>query len=168
MIESRAPREPLPHLVGSARPFVPVPDDGVARVCRVYDGDTLTLLCRVAGRLATLQLRVRGIDAPELRCAAQKKCACLVRDVVRALLLGREVRVVGDSLDKYGRLLGDVLLPGAANDETDTLSKFLMSRGLSRPYDGSSRLPWSPESLDAISTKAESVLATLKLPAGEV
>ncbi len=57
-------RRPLPLLIGSTRPFVPTPDGGIARVCSVYDGDTVTLLCHVGGRLATLQLRVDGIDAP--------------------------------------------------------------------------------------------------------
>ena len=162
MNETEALRAPLPLLVGSARPFVPMPDDGMARVCRVYDGDTLTLLCRISGRLVTSQLRIDGVDAPEMKCAAQKYCATLVRDVVRELLLGREVSVVADATDKYGRLLGDLTWPDAEDRPETTLRHYLLSRGLVRSYDGKARAAWSPETLTTIAASAEIVLAELR------
>lgn len=71
-------------------------------VTHVHDGDTLTGLCGAA----RLQVRVAGIDAPELSQPyghqAQNRAA--------ALVLGRPVTIGTGHLDRYGRRVAVVTL----------------------------------------------------------
>ena len=72
-------------------------------VVGVADGDTLTVLD--AG-LAQHRVRLAGIDAPEKRQAfGQRSKQSLAR-----LVHGRPVRIEGRKTDRYGRLVGKVLV----------------------------------------------------------
>ena len=149
------------------RRFVPLPEQGLARVCGCYDGDTVTVLFFEAGHLVRMPLRVRGVDAPERRGRgeAESRCAGLVRDVVARSLLDRVVRVTVHGLDKYGRLLGDVELPAAADGSDGsgprTLSDFLLRHDLARPYDGGARAPFSAEEEARVVANATRLLDSL-------
>ena len=159
-MEEEALRSKLESLSSARAPrLVPKPDGGLARVCHCYDGDTITLLCYVSAVPARLSLRVRGVDAPERRGrgAAEARCADLVKDVVERLLLNRVVRVDVVGLDKYGRCLGDVLLPGL----DQSLSAYLLEQGLARPYDGEARAAFSEAELERISAVADGLCAAL-------
>ena len=46
--------------------FVATPDKGIGLICKVYDGDSFTLLCEVGGLETHLTLRIKGIDTPEI------------------------------------------------------------------------------------------------------
>jgi endonuclease YncB( thermonuclease family) len=82
--------------------------EGGARVVRVYDGDT----CRLSdGRV----VRLAGVDAPEVahNGAPAQYYAAASRDALARLVMGRAVHLVvrGDEGDRFGRVLGDFLLP---------------------------------------------------------
>lgn len=69
---------------------------------RIADGDTL--------ELAGQRIRLRGIDAPELRqtcrrAGADYACGRVARDALRALVAGRDVSCTGWERDRYRRLL---------------------------------------------------------------
>lgn len=81
---------------------------GGTRVVRVYDGDT----CRLAdGRV----VRLSGVDAPETahNGTPAQYYAGESRDALAQLVMGRAVYLVvrGDGNDRFGRVLGDFLLP---------------------------------------------------------
>lgn len=72
-------------------------------VVGVADGDTLTVL---DGERRQNNIRLAGIDAPEKAQAfGQKSKASL-----SALVFNREVKVVGDKKDRYGRTIGKVIV----------------------------------------------------------
>lgn len=75
------------------------------KVVRVADGDTITVL-----DAAKVQHKVRlaGIDAPEKAQAFGERS----RDSLEELVAGRSVTVETHKTDRYGRLVGKVLLNG--------------------------------------------------------
>ena len=75
------------------------------RVVRVADGDTVTVLDQ-----AKVQHRIRlaGIDAPE----RGQPCGERAKDHLSSVVAGRQVVVAWDKRDRYGRMVGKVLLDG--------------------------------------------------------
>jgi endonuclease YncB( thermonuclease family) len=76
-------------------------------VTRVVDGDSLWVTPAAAGAEA-VEVRLLGIDAPEI-CQAHGAEA---RDALRDLVQGRAVGLKGVGRDTYGRLLATVTLEG--------------------------------------------------------
>jgi endonuclease YncB( thermonuclease family) len=75
------------------------------RVVRVADGDTITVL---DANNAQHRIRLEGIDAPESHQAfgAQSKKS------LSEMVFGKDVTVVYQKTDQYGRLVGKILLDG--------------------------------------------------------
>lgn len=73
------------------------------RVVGVADGDTITVLAGTEPR----RVRLAGIDAPEKGQPFGQRA----RQATSQLAFGRTVRVVVRGQDRYGRTLGDVILP---------------------------------------------------------
>lgn len=71
-------------------------------VIHVSDGDTVRLL---VGK-ETIRIRLFGIDAPESKQAWGGKS----RDKLRALVYRKKVRIIGGKKDRYGRVLGTIML----------------------------------------------------------
>jgi len=78
--------------------------DCLGPVVGVTDGDTLRVVCD--GRETVV--RLQGIDAPEWRQPYGRRA----RKELSTLVFGREVRLAGEELDYYGRLLATVWLDG--------------------------------------------------------
>lgn len=82
------------------------------RVVRVVDGDTFVAEAMVWPRhWVRVTVRIRGIDAPELRsrCAAERTAAERAREALSHLLGDGPVAVGNIGGDKYyGRVLADV------------------------------------------------------------
>lgn len=81
-----------------------------AVVDRVVDGDTVYVTLDLGWHISLYSsLRVAGIDCPELPTPA----GVAARDRAVVLLpVGLPVTVVSHKLDKYGRVLATVLMPG--------------------------------------------------------
>jgi micrococcal nuclease len=75
-------------------------------VTQVADGDTLTVLDETK---ASYRIRLLGIDAPE----GGQPYGKVARQVLRDRVIGQRVAVLARSRDRYGRLVGKVLLAGA-------------------------------------------------------
>ncbi len=76
-----------------------------AEVLRVLDGDTFEARVHLwPGLDITTRVRLRGIDAPELkaRCGEERTKAEAARDALRAILDQGEVGIARVTLDKYG------------------------------------------------------------------
>jgi nuclease-like protein len=80
-------------------------------VLRILDGDTFEARVQLwPGLQVTTKVRLRGIDAPEMKahCAEERARAEAARDLLKMMLADGEVVVARISLDKYGgRVLAD-------------------------------------------------------------
>ncbi|MBH5372297.1 thermonuclease family protein [Bradyrhizobium glycinis] len=117
------------------------PDDRLPiDVIRTIDGDTI--LARVHqrdGRDLVARVRLRGIDAPELKASCQEELskAEAAADALRALLGQGGVTVTNLGADKYGRVLADV-----ATRRTADVAAALLAGGYVRRYNGGHRDGW--------------------------
>lgn len=77
----------------------------VGAVIKVADGDTITISNSNSQKV---RVRLSGIDAPESKQIVGKQAAQYLTDII----LGRTVTVEYEKLDRYGRVIGVVLLDG--------------------------------------------------------
>ena len=89
-----------------------------ATVTRISDGDTIDIL--PAGEKRAIRVRVFGIDTPE----RGEPFASRARNHTRVLAFGKSVRVTGQSIDTYGRLVARVRI-GEVDLATDLLREGL-------------------------------------------
>lgn len=78
----------------------------VGRVVGVADGDTITVLDAARQQH---KIRVSGIDAPEKRQPFGQRS----KANMSTLVFNREVKVVGDKRDRYGRTIAKVMVAKA-------------------------------------------------------
>ena len=98
-------------------PHKQIVEDFRATVTKVHDGDTITL--KWNERDFEFPLRLRDIDAPELNMPGGEKA----RLHLQGLIEGKEVEVLIDKInrvEKWGRLLGDVMQAGVVMSEEMT------------------------------------------------
>jgi len=114
-------------------------------VIRTIDGDTFEARVHVLpGRDLFTRVRLRGIDAPELKaaCAQELKLAEAATDALRDLLGQGGVTIYNIGRDKYqGRVVADV-----ATKRTDNVSAALLAAGHARSYNGGHREGWCESS----------------------
>jgi endonuclease YncB( thermonuclease family) len=77
----------------------------MGRVVRIADGDTLTLL---DSSNTQHRIRLEGIDAPESHQAFGTQSKRSLSDMV----FGKDVTVVYQKTDQYGRLVGKIVIDG--------------------------------------------------------
>ncbi len=77
------------------------------RVVGISDGDTIT----ISSGKRSVKIRLHGIDCPEMGQAFGRRAKIFID----SLCLGKEVRVVVRGADKYGRVLGEVVLAEGTN-----------------------------------------------------
>jgi endonuclease YncB( thermonuclease family) len=112
-----------------------------ATVIEVIDGDTFLADAHVwPGHSVRVNIRVRGIDAPEMksRCESERLAALHARAVLAELLADGAVSISNIGGAKYyGRVLADVAtLDGAA------VSEIMLEQEIVRPYRGGKRRSW--------------------------
>jgi micrococcal nuclease len=112
-----------------------------AAVERVVDGDTIAVRVTVwLGLELAVSVRVRGIDAPELRgdCESEKARAAQATAALARMIGDEPVTLRSIEGDKYfGRVLSDV-----ATARGEDVAAALLAAGLARPYDGGERPSW--------------------------
>ncbi len=92
------------------------------------------------GMEVTTKVRLRGIDAPEMRarCEDERVKAVAARDALAPVLSEGAVGVSRVGQDKYGgRVDADV-----STERTSDVSAALLERGLARRYSGGRRESW--------------------------
>jgi len=102
-------------------PLLAYADQFTGKVVGISDGDTISVLRE--GK--AVKVRLYGVDAPEQAQAFGTKA----RQLTGELAFQREVIVVIHATDRYGRLVGEVLLPDGRN-----LSHELVRAGLAWWY----------------------------------
>ena len=109
-------------------------------VIRTIDGDTfLARVHQQGGRDLVARVRLRGIDAPEMKASCQDELdkAEAAGDALRSLLGQGGVTIYNLGQDKYGRVLADV-----ATKRTANVSAALLAGGYVRSYNGGHRDGW--------------------------
>jgi endonuclease YncB( thermonuclease family) len=110
-------------------------------VIRTIDGDTFEARVHVSPGLdLTTRVRLRGIDAPELKasCPQELQMAEAASDALRGLLGEGDVTIFNIGPDKYqGRVVADV-----ATKRTENVSTALLAAGHARSYSGGRRSGW--------------------------
>lgn len=113
-------------------------------VVRTIDGDTFLARVRQRdGRDLVVRVRLRGIDAPELKASCQEELdkAEAAARALRDLLGQGGVTITNLGADKYGRVLADV-----ATRRTANVSAALLAGGFARSYNGGHRDGWCARS----------------------
>ena len=91
-----------------------------ANVINVTDGDTI----KVKHQGSVIKIRLSGIDAPETNQSYGPES----RDYLKSIILNKTVSIEGNKKDKYGRIIGDVVL------DKIWLNKLLIEEGLAWHY----------------------------------
>jgi micrococcal nuclease len=112
-----------------------------AVVVEVLDGDTFLAEATVwPGHSVRVNVRIRGIDAPEMkaRCEAERTAAEEARDAL-ALLFGEGPIAISNisGAKYYGRVLADV-----TTADGQGVASVLLGEKLVRPYGGGRREAW--------------------------
>jgi micrococcal nuclease len=122
----------------AAEPELPGPFP--ADVVKVVDGDTIAVKAQIwIGLELSVDVRIRGIDAPEIRGRCREEA------ILATAATDRLIELAGTSIvlsqvweDKYaGRVLADVANLSGADVGTEMLKS-----GLARPYEGGRRGGW--------------------------
>jgi micrococcal nuclease len=111
-----------------------------AEILRVIDGDTILVAARPwPQQTVEVYVRIRGIDAPELKskCNSVRQAGGDARQALEALTqASATIQLVNISGDKYfGRIVADVVLPDGRSAGSD-----LLLAGLVQPYDGGRKM----------------------------
>jgi endonuclease YncB( thermonuclease family) len=110
-------------------------------VVRTIDGDTFEARVHLEPGLdLNTRVRLRGIDAPELKaaCAQELQMAEAATGALRAMLGEGDVRIFNIGPDKYaGRVVAD-----AATRRTGNVSTAMLAAGHARSYGGGHRNGW--------------------------
>jgi endonuclease YncB( thermonuclease family) len=110
-------------------------------VVRTIDGDTFEARVHLEPGLdLNTRVRLRGIDAPELKasCAQELRMAEAATGALRALLGEGDVRIFNIGPDKYaGRVVAEV-----ATRRTGNVSTAMLAAGHARSYGGGHRNGW--------------------------
>ena len=113
-----------------------------AWVKRVIDGDTVKVEAMLwPGIVAQSNVRVRGVDTPEIRRAKcgeyERQRGRAARDFVRGII-GKNVWLINVDKGKYaGRVVASVWLADGRD-----LATLLIATGHGRPYRGGRRSKW--------------------------
>jgi len=120
---------------------IPSPGRYSVDVLRTIDGDTFEARVHVwPGHDLTTRVRLRGVDAPELkaRCESERVKAEAALVALRAMLADRDVSIWNVGPDKYaGRIVAE-----AGTRRTPDISNALIAKGVARAYSGGHRDGW--------------------------
>ena len=124
-----------------ARAADPLPGPIPVETPVAIDGDSFRGWALILpGQKQAVTVRIRGIDAPELRgaCASERATALAARNALARLLHDRPIFLFEVSADKYyGRMVARV-----QDAEGNDIGQKLIAGGHARAYDGGRREGW--------------------------
>jgi micrococcal nuclease len=133
-------------MLEKAKLFIPPINKGI--VTNVYDGDTFTLVAKLPytdSPLYKFKVRIAGIDCPEIRGKSQeeKDAAQAAKKEVMELILYKEVILENVGLEKYGRILSNVLVKDENNpNNLINIGQHLLNKNLAKIYNGGTKEPF--------------------------
>lgn len=104
-----------------------------AKITSVYDGDTFTATIKLGFNclIQNAKIRLYGVDTPEIR-GVEKEEGIKIRDIVRDLILNKDVILLYEGKGKYGRFLCRVISDRIKDGD---LSSFLLINEYAKPYE---------------------------------
>lgn len=107
----------------------------IAKCVDVYDGDTITVVFKHDNKYQKFKVRMLGYDSPELRTrdADEKEYAREAKKQLSEKLLGKIFKLECGKFDKYGRLLGTVVLNGV------NINEWMIESNMGVRYDGGTK-----------------------------
>lgn len=129
------------------------------KVTRVYDGDTVFVAVSYHNQIEEWSVRLSGINAPELKTEdlVERIEGYRCKKALEKLVLDKIVMVHTQGKEKYGRLLGTLLVPARAGPVTTSclcdlscpeghhwlnINDFMLQNTPCMPYDGKSKKQW--------------------------
>ncbi len=113
-------------------------------VIKVYDGDTITVCSQIDATVYRWSVRIRGIDAPELKSKNEheKSLAVAAQKALSDRILNKWVNLKNVGNEKYGRILADVY------QKDCNLGEWMLQQGHVVRYDGGTKnAPWIIETV---------------------
>ena len=116
-----------------------IPNITYGKVIKVYDGDTITIACKLPHENSPIyrfSVRINGIDCPEIKTSnkTEKECAVIAKTTISQLVLHKIVHLQNVKLEKYGRILADVTI------DNISLGDMLCECHLAVKYDGGTKI----------------------------
>lgn len=118
-----------------------------AKVIKIHDADTVTILFEYKNEIVKYNIRIQGIDAPEIHSKISKESTLSKKgkEYLENLILNCIVKVNFGDFDKYGRVLATIyaLSPWSTKkiEEVD-VSQLLIKGGFVRAYNGGTKEKW--------------------------
>lgn len=122
-----------------------------AKVCKVYDTDSITIIFKYNHKMVKLNVRLDGIDAPELyskiKCESQmcKKGTASLSELIN----GKVVKVDLGKFDKFGRTLARIYTLEPIIEDMYCINDWLIRFQYARKYDGGKKEIWTQQELDS-------------------
>lgn len=120
----------------------------ICKVLKIYDGDTFTIGFEYASKFYKTNVRVDGIDTPELHSKIKKETLLcrLGREFAKSRYLNKLVNVEMKANDKYGRPV--VILYDF--DTGESINQLMIDNKFARVYGGDlHKNEWTEEELNA-------------------
>ena len=140
--------KPARAVDGAALRRAHLPGPYPIEVLHVLDGDTIEGRVRIwFGQEITTLVRLRGIDAPELkaRCGEELRGAEAARDTLAGFLTTGDVSIDDVALDKYGgRVVASLFVDRGGDLAPLDVARAMIEAGMARAYGGGKREAWCP------------------------
>lgn len=118
-----------------------VPELDFVKVVKVYDGDSFHVIGKPhnADKVYKFVVRLRDIDAPELKDKNSHDRAVEVRDELATLILNNNIKLTNIGKDKFGRLLCNAMIYDF------DISEWLLSKNCGYVYHGGKKKEFEPD-----------------------
>jgi len=110
----------------------------------VHDPDTISVLFKYNSEVVKYNIRLSGIDAPELHSknVYEKELCIKGTNYLKELILNKLIQVKTYKIDKYGRMLADIFILDLYSNLT-IVNKDLINKGYCREYSGGAKKEWN-------------------------
>ena len=111
-----------------------------ARIVKVYDGDTCTILFKWKNQNIKTSCRIIGIDTPELRTKnlKEKELGYKAKEFLEGLIFEEVLKVKFGKDGKFGRPLVEIFLHNGRS-----VADIMISTGHAKPYFGGKKEKWN-------------------------
>jgi len=119
----------------------------------VHDPDTISVLFKYKDDIVKYNIRLSGIDAPELHSKNihERELCIKGTDYLKNLILNKIIKIKTHKTDKYGRMLADIFISDKC------INQDLIYNGYCRMYNGGAKEDWKIEQNEIIQLNIESI-----------
>ena len=108
-----------------------------AKVCSIYDGDTITCLVDLGFNIHIKEkFRLFGIDTPEIRTKDlnEKKEGFRAKKRLSDLIENKEIYIKVIKKGKFGRWISNIYLTEKDIELENSINNLLLKEGLAKPF----------------------------------